>query len=160
MSIDEVLRQMEEYQLRREERDYRPTWLKEFIQRISTIFEPLTDAGRVGYECETDEDGWIVCMYLGTTEIIGGPRDGQIDHVSFRLNIQQLVAEFSATHRVEAYSIANDADDRFNEPIRCVIVVHGLVEEQHAVKLEILTAPPKYVAPGLHRGPGGEIIAR
>ena len=72
MSIEELLEQMEQYRLRREQRDCRPEWLKGFIQQASSLFEPLTHVGRVGYACQFDERGWTVCMYLGTTEIVGG----------------------------------------------------------------------------------------
>jgi hypothetical protein len=149
MSIEKLLQQMEDYKTRREQRDHRPTWLKKFIHDVADVFEPLANVGRVGFDCQADERGWLVTMYLGTTEIIGGPKDGQIEHVGFRIDIQQLLLLFNDVSRCEWYSVGNECDERFEQAVRSLISVTGQVNSAHRVRLELLGVPPKYVGPAL-----------
>jgi len=151
MSIEELLQQMEDYRTRREQREHRPDWLQDFIRNAARLFEPLSTVGRVGYDCQADERGWTVTMYLGTTEIIGGPKDGQIEHAGFGLDVQQLMAMFQTIHRFEWFSISNESDDRFNESTRSVLSLRGELAEEGFVQLELLASPPKYVGPGIKK---------
>ena len=148
MSIEKLLKQMEEYRSRREQRDNRPEWLVDFIKCAAELFEPLTNVGRVGYECQGHERGWTVCMYLGTTEIIGGPKDGQIEHASFSVDLTRLTNLFKKIDRLEWYSVANDKEASFDDATRSVLSVHGCVEDSQDVQLELLHAPPRFVGPG------------
>jgi hypothetical protein len=151
MSIEELLQQMEEYRTRKEQRDHRPKWLTRFITSVAELFDPLTDIGRVGYNCQADEHGWLVSMYLGTTEIIGGPKDGQIEHASFKIDMCRIVAQFKTLQRFEWYSIANHDSDHFNEETRSLISAHGTVGDDQFVRLELLHIPPMFVTPGLNK---------
>lgn len=157
MSIEELLEQMEQYRLRREQRDYRPEWLKNFVQQASSLFEPLTHVGRVGYDCQFDERGWTICMYLGTTEIVGGAKDGRIDHASFRIELAQLSRLFTSISRFEWYSVAETDACGETSDIRSLITVHGVATEGDEVRLELLAVPPQSVKPGLHHRPDGMI---
>ncbi len=157
MSIEELLEEMEQYRLRREQRDYRPDWLKLFIQQAAGLFEPLTHVGRVGYDCQCDERGWTVCIYLGTTEIVGGRKDGQIDHAGFRIDLAQISRLFREMTRFEWYSVAASAEHPQCERIRCLISVFGTVLSGEDVRLELLAIPPDFVGPGLHCRPDGLI---
>ncbi|MEZ6129279.1 MAG: hypothetical protein R3C59_11395 [Planctomycetaceae bacterium] len=151
MSIEELLQQMEDYRARRGQQDHRPDWLRHFIKKAAALFEPLTTVGRVGYDCQADERGWNVCLYLGTTEIIGGPKDGQIEHAGFVIDLKQLMTIFQNVQRFEWYSISNKNDDRFEEPIRSVMKITGQTEDGHFVQLELLASPPRFVGPGLRQ---------
>ncbi len=155
MSIEELLVQMEQYRLRREQRDFRPEWLKLFVQQAAGVFEPLTHVGRVGYDCQFDERGWTVCMYLGTTEIVGGAKDGQIDHASFRIDLAAVSKLFTTVNRFEWYSLG-DAGENLSNKIRSLICVHGMTEA-HELRLELLAIPPDLVGPGLHCRPDGTL---
>ncbi len=157
MSIEELLVQMEQYRLRREQRDYRPEWLKVFVQQAAAVFEPLTNVGRVGYDCQFDERGWSVCMYLGTTEIVGGAKDGHIDHASFRIDLASVTKLFSSMNRFEWYSLGDSAPLASNDKVRSLICIHGIVAQKHELRLELLAAPPDLVGPGLHCRPDGSI---
>lgn len=157
MSIEELLLQMEQYRLRREQRDFRPEWLKRFVQQASAVFEPLTHVGRVGYDCQFDERGWTVCMYLGTTEIVGGAKDGQIDHASFRMDLNSVTSLFSLVSRFEWYSLPTESSSPTSERIRSLVCLHGIVAGAHEVRLELLATPPDFVGPGLHCRPDGAI---
>ncbi len=158
MSIEELLEQMEQYRLRREHRDYRPDWLKQFVRNAAALFEPLAEFGRVGYDCRVDERGWIVCMYLGATETVGGPLDGHIDHASFRLDLQQLQQLFNQVERMEWYSVANPDHRTPEHSVRSLISVSGQVEGGNQLKLELMAVPPDFVGPGLHCRPNGIIF--
>ena len=148
MSIEELLQQIEEFR-ERKARDHRPAWLKAFVRNAAELFEPLAHSGRVGFDCQVGEEGWIVSLYLGTTEIIGGPRDGQIDHVGFRINLAQLTKLFTNLERAEWYSVSNENDTRFHSATRSLLSVIGTVNDQHKVQLELLGEPPVYVEPGI-----------
>ena len=155
MSIEELLEQMEQYRLRREQRDCRPDWLKGFIQQASGLFEPLTHVGRVGYDCQFDERGWTVCMYLGTTEIVGGARDGKIDHASFRIDLTHFSLLFDSMSRFEWYSVAESNGQENSDAVRSLIAIHGIAAGGNEVRLELLAVPPDCVKPGLHCRPDG-----
>lgn len=151
MSIEELLQQMEEFAARRKQKDYLPTWLRDFIKSAADVLEPLEYTGRAGFDCQLGERGWIVTIYLGTSEIIGGPRDGQIDHVSFRVELHRLMRLFTDIERLEWYSVSNATDDRFSSDTRSLISVIGTVIDDQIVQLELLGTPPRYVGPGLKR---------
>lgn len=157
MSIEELLEQMERYRLRREQRDYRPEWLKQFIRNVAGIFEPLTNVGRVGYDCQADERGWTVCMYLGTTEIVGGPKDGKVEPAGFRIDLSAVPGMFSRVDRFEWYSVSSSELPFSDESVRSLICIHGAVQGAHEVRLELLATPPDFVGPGLHCRPDGTI---
>ncbi|MEI7699455.1 MAG: hypothetical protein WCK86_06655 [Planctomycetia bacterium] len=155
MSIEELLEQMEQYRLRREQRDYRPDWLKRFVESVAGLFEPLTNVGRVGYDCQVDERGWTICLYIGTTEIIGGPRDGQIDHASFCIDLLQLQKFFETIDRLEWFSVSGSATENNPIAVKSLLSVHGKVSGGGQVRLELLGTPPNVVKPGLHLRPDG-----
>lgn len=157
MSIEELLRQMEQYRLRREQRDSRPDWLKQFVQLAANLFEPLTHVGRVGYDCQLDERGWTVCMYLGTTEIVGGAKDGRIDHAGFRVDLSTLDRLFSHISRFEWYSVTDSQSAEHTESVRSLVCIHGTACGDQPVRLELLASPPDFVEPGLHCRPDGSM---
>ena len=151
MSIEELLQQMEEYRSRKTAKDHRPDWLREFVRSAAEIFEPLEHTGRVGFDCQAGDDGWIVTMYIGTTEIIGGPRDGQIDHVGFRIDLSTMTRLFHSLERLEWYSVSNQHDERFNDATRSLLSAVGTLSNNQKIQLELLGAPPKYIGPGLKK---------
>ena len=156
MSPEELLRQLAEYESRRTPKDRRPLWLKHLIEQVAVLFEPLRDVTRAGYDCRLDEHGWLLRMYLGTTEIIGGPKDGQIEHASFRMDLQQLLALFERVDRLEWYSVANVEPEDFDGQIRCLLSVVGSVAEGQKVQLELLASPPRAAPPAVQTTPNEE----
>jgi len=160
MSIDELLAQLQVHRETRRQRDYRPDWLKTFIQNAANLFEPLEGYGRAGFDCQLDERGWIVSMYLGATEIIGGSRDGHIEHASFRMNLDQLQLLFDKIHHFEWYSLADGPAANAPFDLRSLVAVHGVLSSgnDHQVRLEVLSVPPTVVKPGLHLRPDGDLF--
>lgn len=154
MSLEELLKQMEDFRSRKEKRDCRPDWLKQFVNNAASLFEPLAHSGRVGFDCQGDERGWTVCMYLGTTEIIGGPRDGQIEHASFLVDLKKLEDIFASIDRLEWYSIANPSNEHFDDATRSVLSVRGQAMGGENVHLELLHSPPRFVEPAFRSSKG------
>jgi len=150
MSPEEILQQLENYESRRRLKDRRPDWLRSLIEQVAELFEPLRDVARAGFDCRMVENGWLIRMYLGTSEIIGGPKDGQIEHASFRMDIQRLINMFQNVERLEWYSVSNVEPDDFDGEIRSLLTLSGTVADDHAVQLELLAGPPRYAPPGLH----------
>lgn len=156
MSPEELLQQLEDYESRRKLKDRRPKWLTHLIQQVADLFEPLRDVARVGYDCRMDEQGWLIRMYLGTTEIIGGPKDGQIEHAGFRMNVQALIDLFDQVDRLEWYSVANAEPEDFDGELRSLLSLVGSAGDDHRVQLELLASPPRYAPPGM-RNTAGDI---
>ncbi|MCA9062565.1 MAG: hypothetical protein KDA96_05885 [Planctomycetaceae bacterium] len=161
MSIEELLEQMEQYRLRREQRDYRPQWLKQFIHQAAELFEPLAHDGRVGCDSRLDDRGWLVRMYLGATETVGGALDGDVQHAAFRLDLTLLGSLFESVQRFEWYSLTTDRPAVPVQTIpprsRSLITIAGTVTGNHEMKLELLATPPEEAGPGLHVRPDGTI---
>ena len=93
--VQHVLKQVELFAAQRRHRDPRPEWLVNFVQQAAEWFEPLSGAGRVGYDCEPTDRGWEARLYLGTTEMVGGRDDGRWHGHSFELNLGALTGCFS-----------------------------------------------------------------
>ena len=96
-------------------------------------------------------------MYLGTTEIVGGAKDGRIDHASFRIDLTQITLLFTSMSRLEWYSVAESCELNEPESIRSIISIHGVVALGNEVRLELLSVPPHKIKPGLHYRPDGMI---
>jgi hypothetical protein len=160
MSIDELLEQLQIHRETRELRDYRPKWLRDFVARAADLFEPLETFGRAGFDCQLDEHGWIVSMYLGATEVIGGPDDGHIEHASFRMNLEQLQSLFGTIEHFEWYSLADTPESGVKHSLRSLVAIHGVLssDAEHRIRLEVLSVPPTVVRPGLHCRPDGMLF--
>lgn len=159
MSPEQLLQQLEEYESRRRQKDRRPDWLKALIEQVAELFDPLSDVARAGYDCRLDEHGWLVRMYLGTSEIIGGPKDGQIEHASFRLDINRLLTVFESVERLEWYSVSNADREEFDGEIHSLLSLTATAEAGHRIHLELLGSPPRYVPSGVHLTDSGATIS-
>ena len=99
--IEDLLEQLEEYRVRREVRDGRPDRITDFITEIAEAFEPLHGVGRVGFDCRVEPSGWLISMYLGSTEVVGGRDDGLKNHAAFNFDVDAAVALFSIVDCVQ-----------------------------------------------------------
>ena len=155
MSPEELIQNLEEFRSLRKKKDHRPDWLIQTIEDIAELFEPLREVARVGYDCQLDENGWLIRMYLGTMEIIGGPKDGQIEHASFRMNLRALEGLFNHVDRMEWYSVGNFETTDYDGPFRSLLSLTGTIVGDHKIQLELLASPPKYAGVGLHKTADG-----
>ena len=99
MPVKHLLKQAETYRSQRAARDTRPQWVTEFINEAAELFTPVTGVGRVGFDCHLAEDCWVVAMYLGSTEVVGGKDDGHSRHTDFEFDLLELAGRFTEIRR-------------------------------------------------------------
>ena len=133
----------------RASRDTRPAWLAAFVERVSDLFEPASGLGRVGFDCRPVEGRWHAAVFLGATEVVGGPQDGLLRPAGFSLDLLAVQERFDRVDDLSLYA----ADEGGGGP-RPRISVRGEVAG-NPLTLEILAAPPAGSTPGFKRYAGG-----
>ncbi len=146
MPIRHLLKQVEIFKSKRSQRDVRPAWVTSFIDEIADLFEPMTDVGRVGFDCHLAEDCWFVGLFLGCTEIVGGPDDGQSQFSSFRFDLMPLLERFSNVDRFEWHSVPH-LESAGDSNVGSYITIDGHVAENR-LRLDIRSIPPETAGPG------------
>lgn len=141
--VQHLLKQLEQHSAERGERDTRPEWLVDFIDRTADCFVPLQGLGRVGYECEVGDAGWDVRLYLGSTEIVGGRDDGQWRHTSFELDVAGLTQCFTRVDDLRWNVAAGMAESGAS-----FLTVCGVVGEQ-PVRVKTYSRAPVHAGPAL-----------
>jgi hypothetical protein len=144
--VKHLLKQLEIYRSTRKNRDIRPQWLTDLIGRLSELFDPAGDVARVGFECRLTEEAWELLLFLGSTEIVGGPEDGQIRFANFRFDVLTLIDNFTEVDHVEWNSEAQPVQAL--EPRRSFLQIAGRIDEK-PLKLLIFAAPPPGIGPGI-----------
>lgn len=152
--LKHFLKQIETYAQSRETRNRRPEWLTVLIENVAELFEPLSGVGRVGFDCQAGEDAWLVGLYLGRTEVVGGREDGRSKHANFEFDALKLLGEF--THVSEFSWCVVATPEAADAPKgHSVLRVRGSVGES-PVALEVYSVPPEDVGPGMKELPSGE----
>jgi hypothetical protein len=146
MPVQHLLKQVEIYKSRKTQRDNRPEWVTEFIEQVAELFEPLSDDGRVGFDCQLLNDEWVIGLYLGSTELVGGPRDGQIRLNNFQFDLHSLIGSFCNIDSLIWDAIPAPAEEA-NSDQRSSITVTGRVGENN-LQLQIFSTPPSNASPG------------
>lgn len=147
--VQHALKQVDLMVSQRGQRDPRPAWLAEFVQRAAEWFEPLAGVGRVGFECEPTEAGWEARLYLGSLELVGGKDDGQWKPQSFELNLLGLRDCFTVIDEFCWNVAAGEAGGSF-------ITLRGLVGE-HDLCLKAYSRAPHRAGPGMRQYHDGRI---
>ena len=155
MPVRHLLRQVEIYRSKREQRDSRPDWLTQFIEEAADLFEPLDDAGRVGFDCQLVEDRWVVEMYMGGTEIVGGPNDGEIRHAVFQLDLHAMLNRFEEVDRFRWNCIPESLDEDEGTP-RSSVMIDGRTGG-NALRLHVYSFPPEDAGPGFREFEDGRV---
>ena len=150
--VQHLLKQMEAWQPGQNRRDARPEWLTGLIEEFADLFEPLTGVARVGFDCRMEEESWVVRMYLGTTEIVGGPRDGQTQAMPFELDMQRLFARFEKVDEF-FWSVFPESAEDIDEG-QAYITIAGQVAE-NPVRFHMFATPPSEIGPGMRIYPDG-----
>jgi len=151
--VKHLLKQVELYRSKRNNRDVRPEWVTELIDRVAEIFEPLDDVGRVGFDCQLAEDRWCVGLFLGATEIVGGPLDGRARHANFQFDLRRLIGLFSKLEGFTWQALPDGGEDD-RRPAYSVINVDGLVSG-NPIRLQLFSIAPETAGPGLRQYPDG-----
>lgn len=155
--VKHLLKQVEIYRSRRDKRDARPQWVTAFIDKVADLFEPIVDEGRVGFDCQPVKGRWLVGMYLGSTEIVGGRDDGQSRHTDFQFDLLRLTELFSHIDLLQ-WSAFPDRPDSDNLPASSFVTVEGRIDG-HAVRLQLYSLPPTEAGPALRQYPDGSCTA-
>lgn len=151
--VRHLLKQVEIYKSKRAKRDVRPEWVTEFIDSVADLFDPMTDVGRVGFDCRLSEDCWHVDLFLGSTEMVGGADDGRSEHTNFRFDLKRLLQRFSSIERFDWHSVSlvGNADD---DGAGSHVTIDGYVQ-QHRLRLDVRSVPPSAAGPGFKVYPDG-----
>lgn len=154
MPVKHLLSQLENFEPRRGNRDVRPAWVTGLIDAVADLFEPVdSDVGRVGFDCQFAEERWIVEMYLGAMEVVGGPDDGNLRHVDFRFELQSLQALFDEVEQMHFTALPGDpAGDT-----RASLLVEGRVGDDR-VRLHVYAVPPAAAGPAFRILPDGTCL--
>jgi hypothetical protein len=147
--------QIESERFNRINRDIRPDWLTAFLESAAGLFEPLEQVGRVGCDCQLDEAGWSVALYLGSVEQVGGKDDGQNRLVGFHCDLRPLLAQFTRIDEFSWIVFPRESDPRDALP-RSLISLDGQIEGNR-VRLAIRSAAPAAAGPGLRQRTDGSI---
>jgi hypothetical protein len=134
-------------------RDARPEWLTHFIDSIADLFDPLIGFARVGFDCNFVEGAWVVGLYLGAYEIVGGRHDGEARHINFEFDLQQLMAHFSKVTELVWSAFPSPRDTR-SSWARSYVTIAGQVADQ-SVRLQVFSVPPVHAEIGMRRYPDG-----
>ena len=131
----------------------RPAWVDAFIADAAELFDPLSGLGRVGFRTEPVAGAWGVALFLGATEIVGGPGDGLVAPARFRFDATALAALFDAPPtidlHVEPVLAAGGVDG-----IEAALCLSGEVAGQ-PLTVSVLSLPPDGAAPGFKRYAAG-----
>jgi hypothetical protein len=147
MPVKHLLKQLESYRSTPRNWDIRPQWLTDLIGRVSELFDPADEVARVGFECRLTEDAWELLLYLGRTEIVGGPEDGQTRFANFRFDLLTLMDNFTQIDVVEWNAHPQPATQQ-EDSNRSFLRIAGRIDEE-PLRLLIFAAPPAGIGPGI-----------
>jgi hypothetical protein len=150
-----LLAQIDAHRSQRTNRDIRPDWLNGLIEEAAASFEPLAGVARVGYECQPDEGGWSISIYLGTVEMVGGKADGHTARPGFRCDLKQLLLRFARIDSLE-WLCEPPRSETGIVLEQSAIDIRGLVGTS-PVYLRVRSTAPETIGPGLRQFPDGRV---
>jgi len=148
-----LIKQIECDRANRTKRDIRPAWLTALIEFAAELFEPLSDVGRVGFDCRLDENGWTAALYLGAVELLGGKDDGQTRQLDFRFDLQPLLERFTRVEDV-SWTVFPQGDRAAGDKPHSLIAIDGSIGTDR-LRVEVHSSAPAAAGPGLRRLPDG-----
>lgn len=155
MPVVHLLKQVELYKAKREQRDNRPAWIVELIDRLTDLFEPMAEVGRVGFDCQFADGYWELSLFLGKTEFVGGQHDGLSRSTNFEFNILPLVQLFDQLDQMN-YVACPDEERRTSLGVESHLSIRGQYQA-NPLHLHILATPPQHAGPGIRQFPNGEL---
>ncbi len=152
MPVRHLLHQIASFERRRGQLDARPDAVSALIESAADLFDPVdSDVGRVGFDCHFADDRWIVELYLGATEIVGGPEDGIVRHADFRFDVLAVSNLFDEVDQIRFTALPGDPET----DTRASLLAEGLVGD-HRTRLHVYAVPPDDAGPAFRLGPDGE----
>jgi hypothetical protein len=151
LPVAHLLEQVARFEPRRGDRDPRPAWVTGLINHAADLFDPFAgDVGRVGFDCQFADDRWIVGLYLGGTELVGGLHDGEVHYTDFRFDLLLLRELFDEVDQMQFVALPVDED----HDTRASVQVEGRVAGE-AVRLQVYAVPPTDAGPAFRVLPDG-----
>lgn len=157
LPIQHLMKQMEHYSSEQMNLNCRPAWLNSFVDEVAEIFNPLEEVGRVGFDCQFTEEYWEVGLFLGSTEIVGGQRDGQHVAASFQFDLLQLLDRFESVNRFHFNYLEEAEAIDACDPASAYITVEGHLADLELVRLNVYATPPTEAGPGFRKSHNGTI---
>lgn len=159
-TIQFLVQRAEALAQRRQRQDRKPDWLSGFIEETADLFEPQTEAARVGYDCSFDEQAWRVHFYLGDAEHFGGMHDGKRQRIPFDFNLKQLLECFESVDSIRNRTLSSESVE--GEEQTTLIEITGLLSAAYGgeqLTVGIRSRPPRAAGPGVRIHPDGSIEA-
>jgi len=157
LAVQHLIRQVEADRSR--PRDRKPGWLTEMIDELANLFEPISISGRVGFNCQWNNDHWDLQMYLGRVEMVGGVSDGLQKPLNFEFDVRMLMKYFTSVDRMTLTAIPDaSADEESLRSAPAGLMISGLVADQQLV-LTILEQAPMETAAAMQMRSNGKVIA-
>jgi hypothetical protein len=133
-----------------------PPSLTNFIDEVCQLYEPFQGVARAGYECLYGDDRWEIAVFLGETEAIGGPLDGELHPVSFRFDVRALTALFDEVHSLSWNAIPTASQWEPNGQFETFLTIEGIARDQR-ISLQVHALPPDSAGPGMRRHVDGRL---
>lgn len=157
LPIQHLMKQMENYSSKQNNANYRPAWLTSFVDEVAEIFNPTEDVGRVGFDCQFSEEYWEVGLFLGSTEIVGGQRDGQFIAAGFQYDLLQLLDRFESVNRFHFNFLEQTDSKTASDSALAYITIEGHLVDLELVRLNVYSVPPEEAGPGFRQSHDGNI---
>ncbi|MCA9015585.1 MAG: hypothetical protein KDA77_09675, partial [Planctomycetaceae bacterium] len=94
---------------------------------------------------------------LGSTEIVGGQRDGQFIAASFQFDLLQLLDRFESVNRFHFHYLEETEAVVASTPASAYITIEGHLADLEIVRLNVYATPPKEAGPGFRKSHDGKI---
>ncbi|HUG19301.1 MAG TPA: hypothetical protein VMM56_10010 [Planctomycetaceae bacterium] len=147
MPVHHFIAQLDRWKSEKKRRATRPSWLNEFIDRLAELFEPLQEVARVGFDCYPSEEGWQIGMFLGQSEIVGGPLDGKAESCPFTFDLQALKNEFDSVDQFRLFAISDELEE-YGLETSSFVSIRGSVQSER-VTVRVFSLPPDEAGIGL-----------
>ncbi len=122
-----------------------PAWLRWLANDAARGI--LSDAFQAPIGChffhDADRDEWEVTIFVSSTEVVGGPKDGTVLPSQIQLDIVQVMQIFDDVPQIYWQSDAVGPDDELGQHVSFEGSARG-----HLVWLRILQRPPQWAGPG------------
>jgi hypothetical protein len=122
-----------------------PEWLSDFANAVAAHVHPMDVLAPLGCHYHHDVTGWEITLFASRTEIVGGPRDGQLRPSRFGVDLLGLCSVFTNIQSLQWQA------HRFGS--RDEIGPHIAVEGDYCgqrIWLRVPAAAPEQFPPGRH----------
>lgn len=133
-----------------------PDWLQSFIWQATEHFDPIGGTARAGYVAAHEDSRWVVRLFLGETEVVGGSRDGAVVPTAFTFDLEAVRADFETITRLEWHGLpAGSIPQQTRDD--ATLAIDGTVDG-HVIRLLVNLRSPADMGPGLKQHPDGTCL--